>query len=199
MSDFDRFLQRIIVFDPALSATVKDQERFLFCIKTIMQRYIQQLNNSQLFSKLQKLTVTSGSNPALHQNNAIGIDEFQSHQIYVAFFDDPNFDSSIDGHELAHEALNYLLGAGDVDANNLVHYAYNLHEADPSSPYVIFEDVKYHNWRQFFAFDKKTYQYRLSYANLALLLKDRDKIRAEIKVGTAPLVPNHYWPYPPGP
>src|SRR5579875_897984 len=193
MSDFDRWLAQILSFDPVLGISQKDGERFTFCIKLIMRRYQEQLGDSSLFSKLQKITVTTGRNPVLSANNAIGLDQFVNHEIYVSFFDYPYFDSSIDGHELAHEALNYLL-PGSLDANNLVHYAYNLAEQNLHSPYLVYEDIKYHNWLQFFRLDRTAFRYRLSYADLGLLLKDRDKIRAEIKAGIAPQSPNRYWP-----
>jgi hypothetical protein len=196
MSDFDRWLAQILSFDPVLGVSQKDKERFTFCIKLIVQRYQEQLGNSSLFSKLQKITVTTGRNPVLSANNVIGLDQFLNHEIYVSFFDYPDFDSSIDSHELAHEALNYLLPEPESpDANNLVHYAYNMAEQNPHLPYLVYKDIKYHNWLQFFRLDRTAFRYRLSYADLGLLLKDRDKIRAEIKAGTAPQWPNHYWPY----
>jgi hypothetical protein len=121
MSDFGRCLSQILSFDSALDLSQK--ERITYCIKPIIWLYQEQLGNTSLFSKLQMITVTTGRNPVLSANNAIGLDQFLNHETLVSFFDYPDFDKSIDGHKLAHEALNYLL-QGDADVNNLVHYAF---------------------------------------------------------------------------
>lgn len=167
-------LQAITDFKVPMAQRQKNE--FLFVLDNIYNLYE---NISPLcLNGLRSIHVTDNKDKELNKDGFLGVCDFNIHEIRVVFYDEPQWDSALDSHELAHEACNEIY-KNPKDANNLVHYAAN-------AGWINYFYVKYPgSWLEYVHIRKQS-TLAIAYIDLGKLRANADKIRTEIANGTAP-------------